>query len=89
MRQRDSVFEKERTAKFHEKRHRFLERTRWTPGVALWSEPLGELLQRTGCQRETCFVAGTLPSAPDNELYLTSFPAVTNLAVPGNTASFH
>jgi hypothetical protein len=51
----------------------------------VWSEPLNSLLNRTECSRETCFISCTFfdqsgqPSAPDNELYLTSFPRVTNM----------
>jgi len=57
-----------------------------TAGVAAWSQPLHQLFNETGCTRETCFISNSLVDvqsgrdlAPSNELYLTSFPFVTNL----------
>ena len=57
------------------------------PGQPVWKQQLSELLNRIGCSRETCLMTTSftatsssgLVTYPDNHLYLTSFPFVTNL----------
>ena len=54
-------------------------------GEPAWNQPLRQLLNQTGCTRETCFISSSLVNAdgadiaPDNYYLLTSFPNVDNL----------
>lgn len=54
-------------------------------GLAVWSTPLEILLEQCACTRATCVIIQTFSGgdgeslAPDNQLFLTSFPYVTNL----------
>ena len=56
-------------------------------GEPVWIRSLNQLLDETGCTRETCFVTsafldattGQENIAPPNYLFLTSFPNVGNL----------
>ncbi|XP_046449905.1 beta-mannosidase-like [Daphnia pulex] len=56
-------------------------------GEPVWIRSLNELLNETGCTRETCFITsaffdtttGQESIAPPNYLFLTSFPNVGNL----------
>lgn len=55
------------------------------PGEPIWSRQLADLFSQTSCSRETCFVTSSFidtdghTAAPNNYIFLTSFPYVVNL----------
>ena len=55
------------------------------PNKPIWAIQLTKLFNDTNCSRETCFVTTSFidtngqAAAPDNYIYLTSFPNVRNM----------